>query len=1091
MQSAAPDIPDHKLIRRIGVGSYGEVWLAQNDLGRFRAVKIVFVDRFKERGPFEREFAGIRQFEPISRSHDALVDVLHVGDARGKGYFYYVMEVADDLRLGQAIDPESYVPNTLAQQIHSRGRLPHQECIRLGLSLSSGLAHLHESGLIHRDIKPSNVVFIDGKAKIVDLGLVTAINDAASWVGTQGFIPPEGPGAAQGDIYSLGKTLYEAASGRDRQQFPELPTQLGDATSEREFLEFNEVLVKACHPAAAQRYRRMRDLHAELQVLAEGQSLRRLRALERRINLGKKAVLTAAALILVAALPVFHFVSVGKAKREARQRQVGTEVAYGSRDVSEGSFLTSLPRFAEALRVELGNPEREAVHKLRIESALLFAPRLLHTIDLGGDIHNVEFNEDGSRLFATRYFHSVHTLDLDSGERIGKPVVCYGARSSALSRDGRTLIVGTEENYALIVDLESGQERQAFRQPERVMALAFHPTLNRIVTACNDGKARVWDPASGEMLLELSGHTGGVLDAKFSPDGDYVLTTSKDSSARVWNSGTGESVAVFKGHTGWVLHGNFHPNRDWVVTSSHDGSARVWRHKTAEPIGRPLLHRDSAANARFSPDGRYIVTAGHDGSARLWDCITWHPATRNPVLPHSAKVRDAAFSPDGRRIATASFDGILRIWDLSEVGVPAQPLAGIFSGDMKWSATLTNRVMEIRQFPNGGEIARAISFPSEPLDAALDERGQTVTASFKGAGARRVMLWNVGSDSPKEFIVSATNTLGSIITSANGSVAACVYSNEVTVTKFGSDAKTTFTQTNIVDAFALSADERFLATAEESGVYLWNLEAPGPARYFPSSRKPYALRFSHDSTKLAVATSDIYYNPCFAQVFDTRTGAAITPPLNHEDGVVAVSFASDSSLLVTAGEDLCAKIWRADTGAQVGPPLLHDRQVRLASFCAEDRFIATLDRGGMVRLFEASAGDPITPPFAGAPLRPKFLGLNGNLLICVDAAGKATAWQLPSTSTESSKLLEIADYLTSRAKVSDQRLNALKSLPVFASYLKVTPEQAAQWHLREAEEARAENNENAAQFHFAAALKNSAPASALRTRINERMASAR
>src|SRR6516164_947072 len=90
---AFPPIPDHELLRRIGSGSYGEVWLARNMMGVYRAVKIVYRRSFEDQKPFDRELSGIRKFEPISRSHEGFIDVLHV-DMHEKGeYFYYVMEL--------------------------------------------------------------------------------------------------------------------------------------------------------------------------------------------------------------------------------------------------------------------------------------------------------------------------------------------------------------------------------------------------------------------------------------------------------------------------------------------------------------------------------------------------------------------------------------------------------------------------------------------------------------------------------------------------------------------------------------------------------------------------------------------------------------------------------------------------------------------------------------------------------------------------------------------------------------------------------------------------------------------------------------
>src|SRR5215469_10391803 len=88
-------IPEHELLRPIASGAYGQVWIARNRLGVFRAVKIVHRASFDHNRPFEREFAGIKAFEPVSRSHEGLVDLLQVGRDDGAGYFYYVMELAD------------------------------------------------------------------------------------------------------------------------------------------------------------------------------------------------------------------------------------------------------------------------------------------------------------------------------------------------------------------------------------------------------------------------------------------------------------------------------------------------------------------------------------------------------------------------------------------------------------------------------------------------------------------------------------------------------------------------------------------------------------------------------------------------------------------------------------------------------------------------------------------------------------------------------------------------------------------------------------------------------------------------------------
>jgi serine/threonine protein kinase len=260
----APCIPDHELIRPIGQGSYGAVWLAKSVMGAYRAVKVVRRGSFADGRPFEREFAGLMRFEPISRTHPGFGSILHVGKNEGGGYFYCIMELADDVASGQLIQPESYEPRTLASDLARLGRLPLGECLELGLSLAAALKELHRHGLVHRDIKPSNIIFINGVPKLADIGLVTAINEATTSLGTRGYAPPEDPGRPPADIYSLGKVLYQISTGKDPEQFPELPADLSDLGAGEQFIRFNDVLLRACQSAAPKRYQSAEALRAAL-----------------------------------------------------------------------------------------------------------------------------------------------------------------------------------------------------------------------------------------------------------------------------------------------------------------------------------------------------------------------------------------------------------------------------------------------------------------------------------------------------------------------------------------------------------------------------------------------------------------------------------------------------------------------------------------------------------------------------------------------------------------------------------------------------------------------------------------------------------
>ncbi|MBT8044996.1 MAG: protein kinase, partial [Verrucomicrobiae bacterium] len=193
-----PVIPDHEVLRKIGGGSYGEVWLARGVTGAMRAVKLVRREDFEDEIGFEREFEGILKYEPISRDHPGLVNILHVGrseDADEREFYYYVMELGEDINSGREINPVEYAPRNLRTDLKKADGKPIDPdiVIDVGLRLAEALAHLHGKGLAHRDVKPSNIIFVDGKAKLADIGLVAA-RGQRTFVGTEGFVPPEGPG---------------------------------------------------------------------------------------------------------------------------------------------------------------------------------------------------------------------------------------------------------------------------------------------------------------------------------------------------------------------------------------------------------------------------------------------------------------------------------------------------------------------------------------------------------------------------------------------------------------------------------------------------------------------------------------------------------------------------------------------------------------------------------------------------------------------------------------------------------------------------------------------------------------------------------
>jgi len=248
------------------------------------------------------------------------------------------------------------------------------------------------------------------------------------------------------------------------------------------------------------------------------------------------------------------------------------------------------------------------------------------------DLNDIVFSPDGTRLVTNSNDQTLKVWDATTGkELLTVPTQSYRLTYGlhvAISPDGQRIaapgpgIPQTTSGAGVlkIWDIKSGKELLTLSGHRgAVYGVAFRPDGKRIATVSSDGTTKVWDAESGKELLRLV--TIGVFDVSFSPDGRRIATAGGDG-AKVWDVASGQVLLTLSGHTGGVRNSVFSPDGTRLATASSDGTTKVWDVSLAS--GRqeqPLTlygHSGIISRAIFSPDGKRLVTASADGTARVY-----------------------------------------------------------------------------------------------------------------------------------------------------------------------------------------------------------------------------------------------------------------------------------------------------------------------------------------------------------------------------------------------------------------------------------------------------------------------------------------
>jgi serine/threonine protein kinase len=410
----------YRLLRKLGEGGMGQVWLAEQSAPLQRRVALKLIKAAMYDDSLLQRFLSERQSLAIM-NHPCIAKVFDAG-ATPEGQPYFVMEYVAGLPISSYCDLK---------------RLKIRERLELFIKVCEGVQHAHQKAIIHRDLKPANILVIDVDGKptprIIDFGLAknaapqvagdTVLTQLGGFVGTPGFISPEqadpslGDVDTRADVYSLGAILYvlltsslpfDPAQWKQQSIYEVLrhlreddpPTPSTKISSERgtqsavagarrtdphELVtqlrgDLDWITMKALEKDRSRRYGAPSELAADIQrylhdqpVLARPASTRyRLRKYVARHRIGA-AVVAGLTLLLIA----FVITQALQLRRIKRERDRADREAAAAKNVSD--FMTGLFRVSNPSEAR-GNSitAREILDKggKQIETSLIGQPEL-------------------------------------------------------------------------------------------------------------------------------------------------------------------------------------------------------------------------------------------------------------------------------------------------------------------------------------------------------------------------------------------------------------------------------------------------------------------------------------------------------------------------------------------------------------------------------------------------------------------------------------------------------------------------------------------------------------------------------------------
>jgi len=548
-----------------------------------------------------------------------------------------------------------------------------------------------------------------------------------------------------------------------------------------------------------------------------------------------------------------------------------------------------------------------------------------------GGIINIAYSWDGSLIASTSEDKTAKIWDSETG---GLLLTLSGHSealvSPAFSPDGRLLATTSYDTTARIWDLETGETLFVLEHPDITGGVAFSPdgALLAVAVDSSPGIAKIYDVASGQEVLELSGPFDGIPDIVFNHNGTRLVTVSSDSSTRVWDAKTGDELLTFYGHSGFVFGVDVSKDGKRIATGGQDGKAKVWDIET----GRELLtlsgHTAGLSNVAFSPDDKFLSTDSADGTVKVWDISMEGSQEWLTLAGHDELAFGVKYSQDGTKLASASWDGTAKLWDAAS-GLEILTLRGH-----------TDRVSGVDISPDGALLATS-SYDglAKIWDAVTGEE-----------------LFNLGDHEGWVFDV-AFSPDGATLATGSMDGTAILWDTE-TGENIGILAGHEFWIFDV--AFSPNGDR--LATAGWDGVaIIWDLASGKPiVRIAGHEGQVNSVAFSPDGDLLATSSWDGTVKIWGLSEIETgisELDQAILTLSGHNVQVWDATFSPDGARIATVAFD-DAKIWDVDTGDEL-LTLSGGNDGPEVSFSPDGTRLATVGSGGIIQVYALRIEDLI------------------------------------------------------------------------------------------------------------------------------------